>query len=776
MTNDTQEQQQGTESQQQMQQQIQQQIEQQQRVIQQMQALQGQRRSFIQAHQGQLMQQQSSQQGRSMQQGGQTMQQNPQLSHQQQQQQQQLLQQQLSVRIPESRASFQLEPALAGGGGTPNSPSAYRPPSAMRQSASPMRPPSAQPASRQSFTMSTGQDEMQQPLSQSVRGYISFYRPLKSSTGGGGGSRGGNASNDVSQVNQGTVGDQPNDPTQLLYLPTTANKANEVSGTSIHLEQYLPTATPTLTSINNAANESSSDRRLSQSQKSSSTSGPTPSSGKTMGKTATSRQSHHKSPLSLDEVRSLANQLSCEEKIIWVSKQILGTHGSNGFQVAMSNIQRTKRQRARQYKKQHQDDTDIDGADQERLKAETFNARVAEKMISEMNQGLQFCDLMADTIKSILREIDPDNPLILLDSVPATSSLSDPQKDARVSGTMDALSSAVSASLQEPSIGSGGGGSSGGVMPLPSKDVLASIMKGSNVNLPPPTNASGGQRAGTVAQDNAQGSTLRKSRKRGSIKVTHADKDLVAVIGDHDDNGKKLSKKELSNRLFEATRFRTLHKGDYVAAKLDSRDLWILARVAKQWNAVEVPLKLLLDLSDSKKETLFTEKVLIQEDDLYNEYNGDLSSARAVKRQHIIPLAKSTPEGNEWGKRLRKGSRVYAKYPQTTTLYSATVIDCTTYCRNEDDVIIVEFDGDEDEDGNTPQRHILARFVTLVPREFETNAPRKKRKSTSDASRRSYVHPPPIIHQGVANDPSSVPNNVKYDDYILAGLMQPPGN
>lgn len=721
-------------------------------------------------------QQQNSQQGQSMQQGGQTMQQNPQLS-QQQKQQQQLLQQQLSVRIPESRASFQLEqPALAGGGGTPKSPSAYRPPSAMRQSASPMRPPSAQPASRQSFTMSTGQGEMQQPLSQSVRGYNSFYRPLKSSTGGGG-SRGGNLSNDVSQ------GDQSNDPTQLLYLPTTANKANE-SGTSIHLEQYIPTATPTLTSINNAANESSSDRRLSQSQKSSSISGPTPSSGKTMGKTATSRQPHHKSPLSLDEVRSLANQLSCEEKIIWVSKQILGTHGSNGFQVAMSNIQRTKRQRARQYKKQHQDDTDIDGADQERLKAETFNARVAEKMISEMNQGLQFCDLMADTIKSILREIDPDNPLILLDSVPATSSLSDAQKDARVSGTMDALSSAVSASLQEPSIGSGGGGSSSGVVPLPSKDVLASIMKGSNVNLPqhlrPPTNASGGQHAGTVAQDNAQGSTLRKSRKRGSIKVSTADKELVAVIGDHDDNGKKLSKKELSNRLFEATRFRTLHKGDYVAAKLDSRDLWILARVVKQWNAVEVPLKLLLDLSDSKKETLFTEKVLIQEDDLYNEYNGDLSSARAVKRQHIIPLAKSTPEGNEWGKRLRKGNRVYAKYPQTTTLYSATVIDCTTYCRNEDDVIIVAFDGDEDEDGNTPQRHILARFVTLVPREFETNAPRKKRKSTSDVSRRivtttAVVHPPPIIHQGVANDdPSSVPNNVKYDDYILAGLMQPP--
>ena len=34
-------------------------------------------------------------------------------------------------------------------------------------------------------------------------------------------------------------------------------------------------------------------------------------------------------------------------------------------------------------------------------------------------------------------------------------------------------------------------------------------------------------------------------------------------------------------------------------------------------------------------------------------------------------------------------------YPQTTALYCATVIDNTTYCRNQDDIIVVEFDGDE---------------------------------------------------------------------------------
>ena len=39
-------------------------------------------------------------------------------------------------------------------------------------------------------------------------------------------------------------------------------------------------------------------------------------------------------------------------------------------------------------------------------------------------------------------------------------------------------------------------------------------------------------------------------------------------------------------------------------------------------------------------------------------------------------------------------------YPHTTALYCATVIDNTTYCRNQDDIIVVEFDGDEGENDN----------------------------------------------------------------------------
>jgi SGF29 tudor-like domain len=62
---------------------------------------------------------------------------------------------------------------------------------------------------------------------------------------------------------------------------------------------------------------------------------------------------------------------------------------------------------------------------------------------------------------------------------------------------------------------------------------------------------------------------------------------------------------------------------------------------------------------------------------------------------------------------------VYAMYPQTTSLYTATVIDSTTYCRGDDDIVVVEFDGDEpDASGKMPSCHIPARFVTLIPREF----------------------------------------------------------
>lgn len=34
-------------------------------------------------------------------------------------------------------------------------------------------------------------------------------------------------------------------------------------------------------------------------------------------------------------------------------------------------------------------------------------------------------------------------------------------------------------------------------------------------------------------------------------------------------------------------------------------------------------------------------------------------------------------------------------YPQTTSLYPATIVDNLVYCKEEENIVVVEFDGDE---------------------------------------------------------------------------------
>ena len=148
--------------------------------------------------------------------------------------------------------------------------------------------------------------------------------------------------------------------------------------------------------------------------------------------TSSTHHHQHVSTLTNEEVLNLANACTWEEKVVWVARQLLGPGGSNGFLRATSAVQRLKRQRARQVHGTHKHkvssgegigiamstagegrtDRKEDDVDEESLKLETFNVRVAKKMQSEMKQGLQFCNLMAEVIKSILLEIDPENPLL----------------------------------------------------------------------------------------------------------------------------------------------------------------------------------------------------------------------------------------------------------------------------------------------------------------------------------------------------------------------------
>jgi len=192
-----------------------------------------------------------------------------------------------------------------------------------------------------------------------------------------------------------------------------------------------------------------------------------------------------------------------------------------------------------------------------------------------------------------------------------------------------------------------------------------------------------------------------------------------------DESGKRtLTKKEVAYRSFNITRFRSLKAGDYVAARMGSHELFILARVARDWDALDVSHAELLKLSEVKREALFSKQMVYIQD--IEEYDGDVNKAKPVARHLVLPLPRTFDEAEDWCTRCRKGSRVYAMYPNTTSLYCATAVDNTTYCRGDDDIVVVEFDGDEDDQHNLPQRHIPARFITLIPPEFPSAKVKKK--------------------------------------------------
>jgi hypothetical protein len=227
----------------------------------------------------------------------------------------------------------------------------------------------------------------------------------------------------------------------------------------------------------------------------------------------------------------------------------------------------------------------------------------------------------------------------------------------------------------------------------------------------------------TASPGDPNTSTLRKLRK---MKKTIASEPAVD-LPEFDPNGKRTcTKKEYSFRIFQLLRYRDLRQGDYCAARLTSRDLWILAKVLKDYKSTSMHnLKSIefLQLSDVRRDALFKEKVLLKD----VEEKEDAAST-LVARNLVLPLPRSCAEASEWATRLKKNSRVYAMYPNTTSLYPATVIDSTTYCRGDDDIIVVEFD-EEDPNittGKVPTYHIPARFVTLIPRELPASQPASK--------------------------------------------------
>ncbi|CAB9509276.1 expressed unknown protein [Seminavis robusta] len=504
------------------------------------------------------------------------------------------------------------------------------------------------------------------------------------------------------------------------------------------------------------------------------------------------------------------------DKTIWVSRQLLGGNINNGFLSATSNVQRLKRQRARQaahsQKKKDEDaaakekekdppketpstasssntasataagggkeaataaSKDKDGgkkrdapdqAAEESLKKEIMNTRTAKKLKAELEVGIQWCVTLQNAIRSILTDMDPAiaafTPLPLDQggtwpkAPPNTTKTSTTTNPASMAlATISSSSATTSSPNPKPS--------------SPAPPVNASppkVTSSSSPTAPPVTSSSDAvqRRASdnsislaSLAQSNNNnsnnttttqkkkssknnstapqatpggpaGSTLRKHRK----KKLPASTEPTIPIAEFDATGKRIcSKKEHQFRIFEVTRFRALKEGDFVAARVSSRDLWILARVQADYPGFGMPPNDFLNLTEAKRDAHFKEKAAIKD---VEDKEGVINR---VPRNLVLPLPRTFSEAAEWCQRSKKGSRVYAMYPQTTSLYSATVVDNTTYCRGDDDIIVVEFDGDEaDHTGVLPKYHIPARFVTLIPREFpaaQTNS--KKRKSATQA-------------------------------------------
>jgi len=142
-----------------------------------------------------------------------------------------------------------------------------------------------------------------------------------------------------------------------------------------------------------------------------------------------------------------------------------------------------------------------------------------------------------------------------------------------------------------------------------------------------------------------------------------------------------------------------------------------LARVTRPWHISDkVSHADLLGMTEMTRQSLFQNDNMVYIRNVEDRDGDDAS--QAISRHLVLPLPRSFGEAADWGTRCRRGMRVYAMYPTTTKFYCATVIDNGTYCRGEDDIIVVEFDDDQGETGSFPQRHIPARFVTIIPRDF----------------------------------------------------------
>lgn len=297
-----------------------------------------------------------------------------------------------------------------------------------------------------------------------------------------------------------------------------------------------------------------------------------------------------------------------------------------------------------------------------------MNPRTVKKLKCELEASLQFCAQLHNLIRSVIFDVDSRQspylpPYLVIEgdqpSIPAPT----------VSSIPPVPKQPVPVAAAPPPVAAA---------PAPDNSTMPWAVRGrgqppqvaSKTNPPkaqPPSQS-------TASPGNPEGSTLRKLRKKKLPPNTEPPVNLP----EFDNAGRRLvPKKDHNIRLFEVLRFRALRQGDFVAARTTSRDLWILARVMKDYPGIDSvsPLEF-IQLSESRRDALFREKVHVKD---VEDKDGD--NFFQVTRNLILPLPRTYSEAADWGSRIKKGMRVSFYVESVSTKYRPCSRGCASFHR-----------------------------------------------------------------------------------------------
>ena len=366
------------------------------------------------------------------------------------------------------------------------------------------------------------------------------------------------------------------------------------------------------------------------------------------------------------QTQQLLNSCDWKDRTMWVSRQLLGGNATNGFLRATATVQRIKRQRARQTaqskKKAEAEAKGEDGtggapdaatvaankekekaeakkrdtpdqASEEILKKEIMNPRTAKKLKQELEAGLVYCVTLQNAIRTIIMEMDPQ--IAVFTPLPLSQGGEIPRSAMMASASMAGASAMPSASIPIQKAASK-------ELPVQAQEISQTKRRASEAKA-----ANAKSTAAQASPGGAGGSALRKNRKKKLPPSTEKSPELA----EFDAVGKRIyAKKEHNFRLFEVIRFRALKSGDFVAARVSSRDLWILARVQRDFPGFSMPPSDFLKLSEARRDGHFREKVAIK--DVEDSGSGGINM---VPRNLVLPLPRTFSEAAEWCQRYVYG-------------------------------------------------------------------------------------------------------------------------